>query len=350
MKLIEDLGLIKFDQLGLSTLTTIRRAVEYIKENHGIRDLDVNNIRFDDPLVFDTLCKGDLAGLFQLSGSTGFRDVTIQIQPRHILHVADITSLYRPGPLDNGFVEAYIKNKNTDKITSQINIGNKEINDRIQELLSQTYGVIIYQETVMKIAQIMAGFSLGAADLLRKAMGKKDAEKMNQQRKAFIDGCLANKIAEEDAYSVFDILAKFAEYGFCKSHAVSYSIITYQTAWLKTYYPTEFYAAALTEVMLKDTDSMIPLVNAVHEAGIKLRTPDVNESIFEFKPVKGKKEIVFGFGGLNGLGETVVNELLKTREEHKFINFFDFCYRVPNKVNRKSIEVLIKSGAMDSIL
>src|SRR5690606_17213743 len=184
----------------------------------------------DDPKVFDTLCRGDLLGVFQLTGSSGFKDVIMMIQPRSTDEVADCTSLYRPGPLDNGFIPKYSHAKKSGEVEYMIKVSQSEINLEIEKLLEPTKGVIVYQEQVMKLAQIMAGYSLGKADLLRRAMGKKIQKEMDACREEFVKGCLENEITEKEANDSFDIIAKFAEYGFNKSHAIAYSIITYQTA------------------------------------------------------------------------------------------------------------------------
>lgn len=348
MKVLEKyLGLIKFDFLGLSTETVIHDTVQMIKENYDI-DIDIDNIPEGDEKVFDLLCQGDLLGVFQLSGSSGFRDVVLQIQPRSIEEIGDITSLYRPGPLDNGFVPKYVEAKRTGNIEYMVKVSTPEVNKKIEELLLPTKGVIIYQEQVMKLAQIMAGYSLGKADLLRRAMGKKIAEEMEACRGEFVKGCLANEVTEEEANLSFDIIAKFAEYGFNKSHAIAYSIITYQTAWLKTYYPKEFLAACLTDEQ-NDQDKTIAYMNNCKENEIKILPPDVNQSNIVYRATSDG--IRFGLGAIKGFGVVGAEYVLKERNKGgPFKDFPDFIKRVNlQKVNKAKIQILIKAGCFDNV-
>lgn len=346
MNLIEKIGLIKFDLLGLSTLTTIQNTIEFIREREG-KCIDINEIDMEDGKVFDLLCSGDLVGIFQLSGSEGFKDLVMKVQPRNIEEIGDITSLYRPGPLDNGFDKAYIKNKHSGEYSPQIKVSTKI--EEVDAILRPTKGVIIYQEQVMKLARVLAGFSLGEADLLRRAMGKKDAVKMQAEKAGFINGCVKHGVIEEEATEIFDILAKFAEYGFNKSHAIAYSVISYQTAWLKTYYPVEYLAAYLTEEMAQ-VENVLPIISNCADKGIKLLPPDINLSEYGYIPEK--EAIRFGLGGVEGLGETVVNEIISKRDSRRpFKSLFDFCNIVNlSKVNKKGLEALVKAGAFDKIL
>lgn len=345
MDLVEKIGLIKFDILALKTLTTIRRTVEAIQKTKGDR-INIRTIPMDDPRVYDLLCSGDLPGIFQLGGSSGFRELTINIQPRFIEEVTDITSIYRPGPLDNGFDKIYIENKHSGKYKPQIVVPGKE--KELNEILRPTKGVIIYQEQVMKLAQVLAGFNLAQADLLRRAMGKKDEEKMAAEKEGFISGCVKNGVDKARAEEVFDILAKFAEYGFNKSHALAYSIMTYQTAWLKTHYNIEYMTACLTEEIGKDKETRILLGNC-RSKGIELLVPDVNRSAVGF--AAEEDGIRFGLGSIKGLGN-VTEEIISARSEKgNFRNLYDFCGKVnTRKVNKKSLELLIKAGAFDNIL
>ena len=340
------IGLIKFDFLGLSTLTTIERACEYIEQNHSVI-LDINKIPMDDQKTFDMLCSGNLTGVFQLSGSTGFRDVVIQIQPRSIEEISDITSLYRPGPLDNGFIPKYVKAKNTGVIEYMIQIKNELINNKIQEVLYPTRGVIIYQEQVMKLVQIMGGYTLAQADILRRIMGKKIQSEMEKQRAIFIEGCNKNNVTTEEANKAFDSIAKFAEYGFNKSHAIAYSIISYQTAYLRAHYPVEFMAAALSEVSGK-RDKTITFLNDCKTNGIKILPPSINQSFLEYTPTK--EGIRFGLGAVKSLGDVAVDSILKSRESGAFQNIFDFCSRVNlKKVDTAKIQTLIRAGCFDEV-
>jgi len=348
MKVLEKLiGLIKFDFLGLSTLTTLDMTCKSIKENYDI-DIDINKIPLNDSKTFDMLCSGNLSGVFQLSGSSGFRDVVIQVQPRSVAEIADITSLYRPGPLDNGFIPKYVKAKNTGIIEYMIQASNPEIQKQIEECLLPTKGVLIYQEQVMKLVQIMAGYSLAQADLLRRAMGKKIAAEMEAQRKTFTEGCEANKITTVEAKKAFDAIAKFAEYGFNKSHAIAYSLISYQTAYLRAHYPTEFMAASLTEVA-GDRDKTISFLNDCKANKIKVLPPSINKSLLAYTPEKNN--IMFGLGAIKSLGNVAIDNIIKVRDKSgKFKNFFDFCSKVDlKKVNTAKIETLIRAGCFDEV-
>jgi DNA polymerase III subunit alpha len=341
------LGLVKLDFLGLSTLTIIDDTIKAVKRNHDV-DIDIRNIPMDDPKVFSLIKEGDLAGIFQLSGSKGFKEVTMDVSPSDIEEIADLTSLYRPGPLDNGFVEMYVKAKKTGKIEYMIQLEDKVMQKEIEELLLPTKGVLIYQEQVMKIVQIMAGYSLGQADILRRIMGKKIPEEMKEQRQVFIDGCKTKGVKENDAIEAFDKIAKFAEYGFNKSHAIAYSVISYQTAWLKTHYPTEYMAACLTDYIGK-TDKTVEFINEVKRAGIKLFPPDINESDFHYTPTQ--EGIKFGLSAIKDFGDVGAEYVIKERRKGgNFKNFFNFMNRVNlSKVNKGKVETLIRAGCFDKI-
>lgn len=340
------LGLIKFDFLGLSTLTTLDRSVEYVKNNHGI-DINLNRIPLDDTKTYDLLCSGNLAGVFQLSGSSGFKDVVMQIQPRTIEEIADITSLYRPGPLDNGFIPKYVKAKNSKVIEYMVQVSNEKIQELIEKCLEPTRGVIIYQEQVMKLVQVMAGYTLAEADLLRRAMGKKIQSEMEAQRELFVKGCLANGVDNQEATETFNAIAKFADYGFNKSHAIAYSLISYQTAYLKAHYPVEFMAASLTEVS-GDQDKTISLLNDCKFNGIKILPPSINESNLVYTPTKNG--IRFGLGAIKSLGDVAVEAIIKFREKEKIKSIFDFVSRADlTKVNTAKIETLIRVGCFDEV-
>ncbi len=340
-------GLIKFDLLGLSTETVIRMTCDFIEEVHGI-NIDIDAIDLDDSSVYDMLCAGNLAGVFQLDGSSGFKDVVVQIQPRNIEEIADITSLYRPGPLDNGFIPIYVKAKNTGEIKYMVQVERRETQKEIEEILKETKGVLIYQEQVMKLVQVMAGYSLAQADLLRRAMGKKIASEMEAQREIFTKGCYDNGISNEEATKAFDAIAKFAAYGFNKSHAIAYSLISYQTAWLRKHYPIEFMAASLTDAA-GDRDKTIAFLNDCKANGIKVLPPSINESKLAYTPTK--KGIKFGLSAVKSLGEVAVGEIIKKREKDgPFRNLIDFCNRVVlQKVNSGKISTLIKAGCFDEI-
>ena len=352
MKPLEDMGYIKFDFLGLTTQTTIKNTIDYIEKNHGIK-LDYQEIpRLHDEKVYDMICRGDLAGVFQISGSDGFVQVCRQMKPRDIEGISDINAIYRPGPLDNGFVEEYVANhKRVEKgqpIKYMMVVDNPDKQLEIEKILKPTYGVCLYQEQIQFIAQKVAGYTLGGADLLRRAIGKKDEKVMEAERKGFIKGCLENGVSEKSAADLFNQIAKFADYCFNKSHSVAYSMISYTTAWLKYYYPEEFYAACLSEV--KDNkDKTIKFLYHLKESGIKILPPDVNQSDKEYTP--GKKEIRFGLSAIKGLGESTILPILKNREEKgKFLNFKDFIVRVSQtKVKKSDFKTLILTGSTDSL-
>lgn len=344
MNVCEQVGLIKFDFLALSTLTTIQMAVNYIKKNHGV-DIDIDKIALDDNRTYDLLCAGNLFGVFQLSGSSGFRDVVIGVQPRSIEAIGDITSLYRPGPLDNGFVTKYVKAKNSGEIEYMISVDNPEINNKIIDILESTKGVLIYQEQVMQIARTMAGYTLAQADLLRRAMGKKDEKKMAQEEERFMAGCEKNKISKESAKQAWDIMSKFADYGFNKSHAIAYSLISYQTAYLKAHFPIEFMAALLTE-LAGDQDKTIACLADCKLNNIKILPPHVNKSNSSYTPTKDG--IRFGLGAIKDVGPACIDSVVKKREDGPYKSFFDFLTRVDLlKVNSGKIETLIRAGCFD---
>ncbi len=346
MNVLEKIGLIKLDLLGLATLTTIKRAIDFIEVGHK-QKVVLDKIPLDDKKTYEILQSGDLEGIFQLCGSEGFKELTMKVKPQTVEEIADITSLYRPGPLDNDFDKAYIKNKHSKDYDPQVVVSVKK--EDVDRILRPTKGVIIYQEQVMELARVLAGYSLGEADLLRRVMGKKKPEEMEKMKKGFIEGCAKNEVPANEAEHVFDVLAKFAEYGFNKSHAIAYSLITYYTAWLKAYYPVEFLAASLTEELGK-TENVLALINNCRDRGIKILPPDINKSQFGFSP-EGKA-IRCGMGCIKGLGETVVDEILEKRTKYtQFVSLFDFCNKVHlQRVNRKSLDALIKSGSFDSIL
>lgn len=342
---VEDIGLIKFDFLGLATLRTLNLTKQYVERNYGV-SIDLDKIPLDDKKTYDLICSGNLAGLFQLGGSSGFLDLVIAIQPRSIEEIADITGLYRPGPLDNGFDKAYIKSKNSKEINYIIQVNDLIIQKRINELLEPTKGVIIYQEQVMKLAQVMAGYTLAQADLLRRAMGKKKPEEMAKQEKRFVEGCVSKGLKKEEGKKAFNALAKFAEYGFPKAHAIAYSLISYQTAYLKAHYPIEFMAASLSEVSDKQ-DKTISFLHDCKQNGIKVLPPDINKSILNYTSIKDA--IVFGLGAVKNLGDIAVGYIIKEREKNgKFKNIINFCNRVNlQKVNTAKIKTLIKVGCFD---
>ncbi|MEN6441480.1 MAG: DNA polymerase III subunit alpha [Syntrophobacter sp.] len=338
MKYVEKAGLIKFDFLGLRNLTVIDEAIRLIKANHGI-DLKMDELPLDDPESYALLCRADTTGVFQLE-SSGMREILVRLRPERFADIVALVALYRPGPLESGMVETYIQGKH-----GEIEI--KYDLEVLRPILEPTYGVILYQEQVMKIASALANYSLGEADILRRAMGKKIAELMNAQRERFVKGAVANGIESAKANHIFDLMAKFAEYGFNKSHSAAYALVAYHTAYLKSHYPVEF-MAALMNSFLNSSDQIVKMINVCNGMGVKILPPDVNESGRVFQVVG--KMIRFGLGAVKNVGESAIEVILKSREEGEFKSIHDFCERVdPQKVNRRVLEQLIRCGAFDSI-
>jgi DNA polymerase-3 subunit alpha len=380
MKEVEKAGLVKFDFLGLKTLTVIQTAVRLVNEQRrvaGEPDLDIALIPKDDAAVYKMIARGDTTGVFQLE-SSGFREMIKKLKPDCLEDIVAAGALYRPGPLEGGMVDDYIEVKHGRQ---------KAIypHPSVEQILADTHGVIVYQEQVMQIAQVMAGYSLGKADLLRRAMGKKDASVMAAEKAGFVDGATAKGIDSKISGDVFELMAKFAGYGFNRSHSAAYGWVTYQTAYLKHHYPHEFMAG----LMSCDADNVDNIVKFIAEAramGLVVDRPDVNESASDFtvtrravevapagaaaaKRGKKKKEaealaalapapdplgtkvIRFGLGAVKGVGSTAVDTILEARAEGgPFTSIYDLCRRVDTqKCNRRVLEALIKSGAFDGI-
>lgn len=341
MKYAEAAGLIKFDFLGLKTLTVISKAVDLI--HHNKPDFDINKISLDDKKVFELLTKGDTVGIFQFE-SPGMRDAIRKIKPDSIYEIIALGALYRPGPMDN--IPLYIACRH----------GHQEPNymhPKLKPILEETFGVIIYQEQVMEIARVLAGYSLGAADLLRRAMGKKIKEEMDNQREIFVKGAINNGVKEEEAKYIFDLVAKFAGYGFNKSHATAYGIISYQTAYLKAHYPVEMLTALLNND-IDDTDKINQFIDDAKSLDIEIICPDINHSRAEFSiqyDKNGKGKIIYGLAALKNVGLHAMQELVKEREENgKYTDIFDFVKRSGNKIiNKRQLEGLIKAGCFDSL-
>ncbi len=337
MKHAEKIGLIKFDFLGLKTLTHIHLALKLVEKNRGIK-IKEKDIPIDDSKIYELLSRGDNAGVFQFEGE-GISDATRKIKPSKFGDITAITSLYRPGPMAN--IPEFAKRKNGESPVEYILPESKII-------LEDTYGIMVYQEQVMGIASTIAGYSLGEADMLRRAMGKKIKAEMDQQRERFLKGASDRGHDQKKSEELFELMFKFADYGFNKSHAAAYSVITAQTAWIKHYYPAEFFAALLsTEV--GDTDKVVKYVKDAQKRGLKVHTPDVNFSEYLFT-VK-EDDIYFGLGGIKGVGEGAVEAVIEAREkcdDKKFISLEDFFNRVDlRRVNKKVIEGFIKAGAFD---
>jgi DNA polymerase III subunit alpha len=335
---VEKIGLVKFDFLGLKTLTLIHDCLKLIETTRGVR-VDLEHLPLDDKKTYRLLCNGNTTGVFQLE-STGIREMTVKIRPNCFEDLVAILALYRPGPLDSGMAEEYIKRKHgKEKI--------KYLHPLSEPILKDTYGVIVYQEQVMQIAQVLGGYSMGDADILRRAMGKKDPEEMAAQRERFVEGAKKKKLDAQRAAEIFDQMETFARYGFNKSHSAAYALVSYQTAYLKTHYPVEFMAGLMTSEM-GDTDKVIKNLAECREKEIEVLAPDINESRAHFTPV-GEK-IRFGLAAVKNVGEKAVEVILESRaKESSFDSLFDFCRRVDlTAVNRRVIESLIKCGAFDS--
>ncbi|HWP57260.1 MAG TPA: DNA polymerase III subunit alpha [Candidatus Acidoferrales bacterium] len=335
---VEKIGLIKFDFLGLKTLTLIHDCVKLIQASRGL-EVDLDSLPLDDKKTYSLLCSGNTTGVFQLEG-TGIREMTVKIRPNCFEDLVAILALFRPGPLDSGMAEEYIKRKHgQEKI--------RYLHPLLEPILRDTYGVIVYQEQVMQIAQKLAGYSLGDADILRRAMGKKDPEEMAGQRQRFIEGARQNRINAKIAAEIFDQMETFARYGFNKSHSAAYALISYQTAYLKAHFPVEFMAALLSSEQ-SDTDKVIKNLAECRDRGIEVLPPDINESRADFTVVGDK--IRFGLAAVKNVGEKAVEIILAARAAAgNFTSIFDFCRRVDlAAVNRRVIESLIKCGAFDS--
>ena len=337
MKSSEKVGLVKFDFLGLRTLTAIHDTIDLLKER-GI-EVDLKTLPLTDKDTYETLSRGDTAGVFQ-SESPGFTSLLARLKPDRFNHLIDMMALYRPGPLQSGMADDFVERRH----------GRKKVSfplPQLQEILSDTYGVIVYQEQVMEIGKALAGFTLGQADVLRKAMGKKDDALMEKQKGLFLAGTKANGIPEKKAEEIFELIRQFGGYGFNKSHSAAYALLAYQTAWLKTHYPVEFYSALMTSES-GDTDKIIRYIAHCREKGIPILPPDVNESRYAFLPAGNG--IRFGLSAIKGLGASAVDSILEARADRNFESVRDFLSRIDlHKVNKRAVESLIKSGALDSL-
>jgi len=340
MKAVEEVGLVKFDFLGLKTLTVIHHALKIIRRTRG-EEIAISEIPLDDPEVYQYLSHGNTAGIFQLE-SSGMRELIVKLKPTAFPDLIALVALYRPGPLGSGMVDDFINRKHG-RVQARYEL------PALESILRETHGVIVYQEQVMQIASAIANFSLGDADILRRAMGKKKPAEMAEQKDKFLKGCLANKIAEKKADKIFDLMAKFAEYGFNKSHSAAYAFISYQTAYLKTHFPVEFMASLLTHEM-GNTDKVMAYISHCREIGISILPPDINQSFTDFSVV-GESQIRFGLAAVKNVGVVAIESILEVREEKEgFASLIDFCESVDlRKVNRRVIEGLICCGAFDSL-
>lgn len=341
MKAIEDIGLVKFDFLGLKTLTVIDMAERLIRSRgEADKDFSIKTISLEDGKTFELLSSGRTLGIFQLE-SSGMRELIVKMKPDTFEDLIALLAIYRPGPLGSGMVDDYIKRKRGDTpIRYDV--------PQLEEILRETYGVILYQEQVIEIANMIAGFTLGEADILRRAMGKKKPEEMEKQNKLFIQGAKSNGISEKKAEKLFNLMAHFAGYGFNKSHSAAYAVIAYRTAYLKAHYPLEFMASLLTSE-IDNTDKIARYIRECRKMGIGILPPDINKSQKEFTVEEGG--IRFGLLAIKNVGAAALDSIISAREMGGFFSsIFDFCRRVDlRRANRKVLEVLIKSGAFDSL-
>jgi DNA polymerase-3 subunit alpha len=346
---IEEAGLVKFDFLGLRTLTIIDWALEMVdkvRATEGQGPLDIDAIPLDDAATFEMLKKADTTAVFQLE-SRGMKELIKRLLPDSLDDMIALVALFRPGPLQSGMVDDFINRKH----------GRAELayphpdyqHELLKPVLEPTYGIILYQEQVMQIAQVMGGYSLGQADMLRRAMGKKKPEEMAKQRAGFMEGCAANGIDRDLSGNLFDLVEKFAGYGFNKSHSAAYALVSYQTAWLKTHYPGPFMAAVISTEM-DNLDKVVPLIEDCRRLKLTVTPPDVNVGGYKFT-VDDQARVVYGLGAIRGVGEGPIGAIVEAREAGgPFSDLFDFCRRLdPRRINKRTLEALIRSGALDNL-
>ena len=346
---VEDAGLVKFDFLGLRTLTIIDWAVRMINADRsaaGEDRLEIDKIPLDDMPTYELMQRAETTAVFQLE-SRGMKELIRKLGPDRFEDIVALVALFRPGPLQSGMVDDFINRK---KGRAEVSYPHPQYqHDCLKPALEPTYGVILYQEQVMQIAQEMGGYTLGGADLLRRAMGKKNADEMAKQRELFVQGAVEKGFAKELASNIFDLMEKFAGYGFNKSHSAAYALVAYQTAWLKQHYPAQFMAATISSDMDK-TDKVVTFIDECRAMGLTLLPPDVNHGQFQFS-VDPENRVIYGLGAIKGLGEGPVSNILAARTDGgPFKDLFDFCARVDGrKVNKRAIEAMIRSGAFDEI-
>jgi DNA polymerase-3 subunit alpha len=333
---------VKFDFLGLRTLTIIDWAVRYVRamQPSDAIPFAIESIPLDDKRTYDLLKRANTSAVFQLE-SQGMKKLIDKLRPDTFEDIVALVALYRPGPLESGMVEDFIARKHG-KAKAEY------FHPDLETSLKPTYGVIVYQEQVMQIAQIIGGYTLGGADMLRRAMGKKNVDEMAQQRSIFVDGAIKRAIDEKLATRLFDLMEMFAGYGFNKSHSAAYALVSYQTAYLKAHYPAAFMAATLSSDM-DNTDKVHNFYIDTLEQGVTILPPDINSSDYRFAPV-AEKTVAYGLGAVKGTGESAISNLVAARQAGPFLNLFDFCHRVDNRiVNRRAVEALIRAGAFDSM-
>ena len=339
MKGLEHIGLLKMDFLGLTTLTVLDDTERMIQQNRGVL-IDLSTLSLDDAATYRLFASGETTAIFQFE-SHGMRDILRRYQPTRLEDLTALNALYRPGPIQGGMIDDFINRKHgKKKVTYDL--------PELKEILEETYGVILYQEQVMQIANRLAGFSLGEADILRRAMGKKNHAEMAAQREKFLAGAATRKVPGKKAEKMFDLMAEFAGYGFNKSHSCAYALLAYQTAYLKTHYPVEFMAALLTSET-GNTEKVVKYINEARGMGITVLPPDVNSSDLDFTPVG--EAIRFGLRAIKNVGENTVKGILDARAElGRFTSIYQFCDHIDSRLlNKRVLESLIKSGAMDSV-
>ncbi|MFQ5649242.1 MAG: DNA polymerase III subunit alpha [bacterium] len=336
MKILERIGVLKMDFLGLRTLTVIQKAVDALAEK-GI-EVDINRVDLEDKETYELFSRGETVAVFQFE-SSGMREYLRKLKPQVFDDLIAMNALYRPGPMD--WIDDFIARRQGRKTIEYLH-------PLLEPILEETYGIIVYQEQVMRIASTLAGFSMGKADLLRSAMGKKKKKLMAEQRVLFLQGCAERQIPEKLANEIFDLMDKFAGYGFVKPHATCYAHVAFQTAYLKRHYPAEFMAATISSEM-GSTNRVVILIEECKRMGITVKPPDVNESFYDFK-VEGK-EIRFGLGAIKNVGKNAIESIINSRQrDGRFTSIFEFCERVDSRqVNKKVLESLIQAGAMDSL-
>ena len=344
MEDVEKIGLVKFDFLGLRTLTIIDKAVKTIntvREKNGEPPIVIEQLPIDDPATFALIKSARTTAMFQLE-SRGMKDLIQRLQPDNFEEIIALVALFRPGPLQSGMVDDFINRKHKRTAT-------KYLHPSLEPILKPTYGVILYQEQVMQIARVLSGYTLGSADLLRRAMGKKKPEEMAMQREGFVQGAVARAVSDKLATHIFDVIEKFAGYGFNRSHSAAYALIAYQTAWLKAHYPAAFMAAVLSSDMDK-TDKVVTMMAECRDMKLNILPPDINRCEYHFVSVDNET-ILYGLGAIKGLGEAAIDTILQERNrEGPFKDLFDFCQRIDlRKVNRRVLESLIRAGALDGL-
>jgi len=335
---VEKAGLVKFDFLGLRTLTILNEAVQFVKEVEGV-EVRLEDLPLDDRPTYEAIFKAaNTTAVFQFE-SRGMKDTLVQARPDCLEDLIALNALYRPGPMD--FIPNFINRKHgREKVVMP--------HPSLEKVLGNTYGIMVYQEQVMQTAQVIANYSLGGADLLRRAMGKKKPEEMAKQREIFVAGAAGNQIGADKANEIFDTMEKFAGYGFNKSHAAAYSLVAYHTAWLKCHHPAAFMAATMSSEMA-DTDKLQFFFADAQANGIAFLPPDINQGVVRFRPVDAKT-IRYGLGAIKGTGESALTAILRAREDGPFADLFDFCKRIDRRVvNRRVVEALIRAGAFDCI-